>query len=68
MNEKIKQLEGRTISKIECYEYLGRTGIEEIIFTDGSKLELSGLADMAAVDDVEINEEKQKREDERKKL
>jgi hypothetical protein len=52
-NAALKFLHDKTISHIETFEYMGKTCIERIQFTDGFTLELSGSCDNCNVDYAE---------------
>jgi len=52
-----KILIGKTISDIKYYKYLWPMCIDEIYFTDGSFIKLSGNADEARIDSININGE-----------
>ena len=54
--EKIKELLiGKTISDIKWHEYMWPMCVDEIHFTDGTIVELSGNADYARIESVENN-------------
>jgi len=52
-----KILTGKIISNIKYHKYLWPMCIEEIHFTDGSFIEMSGNADEARIDSININGE-----------
>jgi len=52
-----KILIGKTISDIKYYKYIWPLCIDEIHFTDGSFIELSGNADEARINSININGE-----------
>ena len=45
-------LEGKTIAKVNTFTYLGWPCIEDITFTDGTVLDLSGNADVCIMSDI----------------
>jgi len=52
-----KMLIGKTISKISSFKHIWPMCIEEIHFTDGTVLDLSGNADYARIEGLTINKE-----------
>lgn len=53
LSEKMVSLKGKTIENIKAHAYLGRVCIDELVFSDGTVLELSGVGDSCAVDSIE---------------
>jgi len=53
------KLEGKVIEQVFVYEYMGKSCIDGIDFTDGSRLEVDGLGDTVIISLMAIRNDNQ---------